>query len=225
VAAAERRKGSRLNLALPTVVQGHAQGKPWRLMVTSVDTSFGGASLKLPRAVLNGQVLRLSMPLPKSLRRYGLTDASYQVWGLVRHIEPEGSEFRVGVVFLGKSPPRGYEKNPEAQFLLATDPKPERKERRHWRRLDVFLNLRIRRPGGDWEQTVAENLSVGGARVMTAIEAKRDEMLEVEELGGDFRTTATVRNFYQGPDGIPRLNLGFDTPAPERLIPKGESLG
>jgi hypothetical protein len=47
----------------------------------------------------------------------------------------------------------------------------------------------------------------------------RGDVLEVEELGGTFRTRAEIRNVYIGKDNIPRLNLCFlDAETPHRLI-------
>jgi hypothetical protein len=45
-------------------------------------------------------------------------------------------------------------------------------------------------------------------------------VLQVQEIDGDFKTRAEVRNISIGPDGQPRLNLLFlDSPAPERMLP------
>jgi hypothetical protein len=45
------------------------------------------------------------------------------------------------------------------------------------------------------------------------------DVLQVEEVGGEFRTRAEVRNAYVGKDNIRRLNLRFmDRPAPDRLV-------
>jgi hypothetical protein len=45
-------------------------------------------------------------------------------------------------------------------------------------------------------------------------------ILQVEEVSGDFKTRAEVRNISIGGDGQPRLHLQFlDAPAPDRLLP------
>jgi hypothetical protein len=45
-------------------------------------------------------------------------------------------------------------------------------------------------------------------------------ILQVEEIDGEFKTRAEVRNVSIGADGQPRLNLLFlDAPTPERLLP------
>ena len=72
------------------------------------------------------------------------------------------------------------------------------------------------------EQTVAENLSKGGARVLTSLPVSKGDIILVEEVDGPFRTRAEIRNIYIGKDKVPRLNLKFlDTEAPDRLIAGG----
>ena len=222
----ERRKGIRMRLSLPVQVQGHDADGPWEEMTQSEDASDGGACLPLRHPVLTGHALYLSLPLPKRFRRHDLTEASYRVYGLVRVVGPPlqaGGGPRVGVMFLGKQPPKGYEKNPGGRYFLPTDPKPSRAERRQFRRLEMFLNFRLQRTdggaGGQEEQTVAENLCKGGARLLTSLPLAKGEIVLLEELGGSFRTRAEIRNVYIGQDRIPRLNLHFlDGEAPDRLV-------
>jgi hypothetical protein len=128
-------------------------------------------------------------------------------------------------MFLGKSPPKGFEKNPTGRYLLPSDPPPAPKERRRFERIEnVFLNLKLTRldSGGaplQEERTVAENLGKGGARVMTAMAVAKGEVLMLQEMGGGFSTRAQIRNVYIGQDRIPRLNLQFlDSEAPDRLV-------
>ena len=137
--------------------------------------------------------------------------------------KPAG-ELRVGVRFLGKSPPKGYEANPGGLYLLPTDPPPVTKEeRRKWPRMAVFVNVRLRwiTSGGQEmeEQTIAENIGRGGARVMTSLPVVKGDVVRMEELDGDFQVRAEIRNIYIGSDHIPRLNLRFvDAAAPDRLL-------
>lgn len=212
-----------MGLNLPVRVQGHsADGAAWEEMTTSDDASFGGASVALKHPVEKGQVLHLDLPLPKRFRRYAMTDASYHVYALVR--DATASPARVGVMFIGKNPPKGYEQNPSGRYLLPSDPAPARKERRQFQRLEMFVNFTLRRtdPGGEAaqeERTVAENLGKGGARVMTSLPLTKGEIVQVEEMGGAFRTRAEIKNVYIGQDRIPRVNLHFiDSEAPDRLV-------
>jgi hypothetical protein len=167
------------------------------------------------------------MPLPKSFRRYDLSEHSYRTFALVRDVAPGKDAARVGVYFLGRHPPRDYDKNPGGRYLLPTDAPPPPKERRLLARVEnVFLNLRLSRAtgegGGQQEHTVAENLCKTGARVMTTMPVAKGEIVALEEIGGDFRTRAEIRNVYIGQDKVPRLNLRFlDGEAPARLVPAG----
>jgi hypothetical protein len=216
-----------MGLSLPVRVQGHdPDGKAWEEMTSSEDASYSGCAFGLKHTVAVGQALHLSMPLPKRFRQYDITDPSYHVYALVRDIKPGGALARLGVMFIGKQPPKGFGENPASRFLLATDRPPEPKDRRHDQRHDIFLNLRLRRHNGgtgpEEEQTVAENVSRHGARVLTSMPVARGDVLEVEELGGSFRTRAEIRNVYIGKDNIPRLNLCFlDAETPSRLIQAG----
>jgi len=68
------------------------------------------------------------------------------------------------------------------------------------------------------EQTIAENVGRGGARVMTSLPVVKGAVLRLEEVDGDFQVRAEIRNIYIGSDHIPRLNLRFvDAAALDRL--------
>jgi hypothetical protein len=231
----ERRSGERLGLQLPVRVQGLSRtGERWEEMTTGEDISAGGAAFVLRHIVDKGQALVLSLPLPKRYRTFDPTTPSYRVFALVRKIEPLAEGFRLGVMFIGKNPPRGFEQNPAARYLLPGDPKPPPPlapaapeaapdERRVEPRFQVFLNLKLQRPpdalGDLEEQTVAENLSRRGVQVPTGLPVNKGEVVWIEEIGGEFKLRAEVRNVFIGKDQVPRLNLRFiDGEIPERLI-------
>ena len=216
-----------MSLSLPVRVQGFkADGSVWEEMSTLENVSASGAAFQVRHMATKGHVFVISMPLPKRFRRYDLNEASYRTYALVRHVESNPTGFRVGVMFLGKTPPRGFDKNAAGLYFLPSDPPPvtSAKERRRWQRIDIFVNLMLKRmnpmgAGPQEERTIAENISRGGARVLTSMPVGKGEILMVEELDGTFRTRAEVRNLYIGPDRVPRLNLQFlDTEAPERLV-------
>lgn len=225
----DRRSEPRMALVLPVRVRGHVDGDgAWDEMSSTDDASFGGASFALDHAVEPGHVLALSLPLPRRFRRYDLSEPRYHVYALVRDVLPVGRTRRVGVMFLGRNPPKDWEQNKGGRYLLPGDPPPKPKERRRFARLDnAYLNLKLQRLDTSGapvqeERTIAENLGRGGARVMTSMAVSKGEVLMVEEMGGDFRTRAEIRNIYIGQDRIPRLNLQFlDAEAPERLVPAG----
>ncbi len=223
---AERRKQRRVSMKFPVRVQGRdASGATWEEMSACEDASMGGVGLKLSRPVVLGQVLHLSMPLPAKFRQYDLTDASYRIYTLVRNVRPApGGGVRVGLMFLGKQPPRGSESRPGELVLMPGDPTPV--ERRKFQRMMARLSLRLEAehaPGGVAmeETSIAEDVSQWGAQVKAStLPVLKGAILRVQEPGGDFTTRAEVRNISIGQDGYPRLHLLFlDKPAPERLLP------
>ena len=212
-------------VSLPVQVRGHdPNGSPWEEMTNTLDFSSGGARFTLKKTVRVGQVLQIASPFPKRYRRFALSEPSYKPYALVRDVFPAWPANVVGVMVLGKDPPKGYELKPGELYRLPTDPRPPPKERRQYTRLDVFINLRLRRTDGigsgpQEEQTVTENLSRGGFRAPTAMAVAKGEILLVEDPGGSFSTRAEVRNVYIGKDGVPRINLRFlDGEAPDKLI-------
>jgi hypothetical protein len=222
------RKDERMALRIPVKVDGYDASGPWQEMTMSVDTSATGVAFTLRHEAQFGQVLMLSMPLPKRFRQYDLTDPSYRVYVVVRRVEKRGESSILGAMFLGKNPPRGFEKNPAGRYLLTQDPAPAvRAERRAHERREMPYNLKLSRtdpgaPGPQQEYTVAENLGKGGARVLTSLPVVKGDIVLVEEMAGPFRTRAEIRNIYIGKDHIPRLNLKFlDGEAPDRLIAGG----
>jgi hypothetical protein len=227
----ERRQRPRLGLTLPVRVSGFDdQGRQWTEMSTVLDVSASGASFVLKHSAARGHVLHLLVPLPKRFRSYDLGEPSYHVYGLVRSARGVAEGTRVGVLFLGKHPPRGFEKEPAAIYLLPDDPAPGRptdgapQDRREHRRLDVFVNVVVKRLDGRTdgtieERTIAENIGRGGARVLTSLLVLTGDVVLVQEVDGDFRTRAEVRHVYVGPDHVPRLCLHFlDAEAPPRLV-------
>lgn len=225
----ERRNEPRMALRLPIRVRAtESDGKSWDEMSSTDDASFGGASFSLAHPLEAGRTVELTLPLPKRFRRYDLSEPGYRVFGLVRDAaKKRGVKARVGVMFLGKNPPKGYEKNPGGHYLLPTDPPSAPKERRQLTRLEhAYVNLKLQRlgttGGAAEERTCAENLGKGGARVMTALPLAKGEIVMIEELGGSFRTRAEICNVYIGEDRVQRLNLHFlDAEAPDRLVQAG----
>lgn len=282
----ERRKNLRLGLAIPVRVQGFfADGTTWEEFSTTEDVSAGGASFPLSREVQLGQILHLSLALPKRLRQFDLNDAAYRVYTLVRGVRRRSGQPMVGVMFFGKYPPRGFRERPGARYLLpsdsavgatspelreggerhaeemptgshsatggersdapaATDPRPGvppppvpsvpdvkfmpsrdvPHDRRRTPRMDLFLNFTLQQVD-EWgavlqeELTVADNVSRGGARVMTTLPFREGDVILLQEAGGGFATRAEIRGVTQTQPSITRLHLKFlDREAPDRLL-------
>jgi hypothetical protein len=113
----------------------------------------------------------------------------------------------------------------EASTAAPVETEKQSRERRVDTRLDIFVNFVLRRVGTlgtvlQEERTIAENVGSGGARVMTTMSTLvPGDIVQLEEVGGPFRTKAEVRGAYVGKDNIRRLNLRFlDGPAPKHLV-------
>jgi hypothetical protein len=110
-------------MAIAVHVQGfRVGGATWDEVTQTDDVSAGGASVIIQHTVELGQVLHLTLAMPKTLRQYDLSEATYRVYSLVRGItrRPEGDS-RVGLMFFGQTPPRGFQDRPWARFLLPSD--------------------------------------------------------------------------------------------------------
>lgn len=215
----ERRKTRRVPLKVPVRVKGRDPGgETWESMTSCEDVSAGGMALVLERSVRIGQVLHLALPLPARFRQYDLTEASYRVYGLVRGRRPRN---RVGILFLGKHPPRGAETLPTELFLMPGDPKPLSADRHGF---EIVLRLEAdQAPGGvaQEERSIAENVRERSADARTmSLPVFKGVTLTVEEIGGEYKTRAEVSSVKIGKDGHPVLSLLFiDDPVPERLLP------
>jgi hypothetical protein len=210
----ERRKSLRRSLHLPVNVRGHAREGQWEETTTTSDVCQGGVALHLTRPMVMGQVLHLSLPLPEIFRRYDVTSASYRVWALVRYAGSTGPPYRVGLMFLGRNPPRGHDQNPQGLLYLPSDPQPAWAVHRAYPRYELLLTVRLRRldpsQGGPPEEvTITEDVSQGGARIRTTLAPARGEVVRVSEVGGPFEVLAVVRNVATGADKVCRLHLQF----------------
>ena len=230
---ADRRKNPRMSLRVPVRVMGHrSDGTPWDEMAMTQDADFGGAAMILRHTVSRGHVLFLSLPLPKRFRTYDLAAATYGVYAVVRNTQalPDGT-YRVGVLFLGRHPPRGHSQNPGGLYLLPTDvatsPPGARghtgPERRAHPRYDIAVQLTLTRPepvafGPLSERTTTRNVGAGGAMVLTSLPLSRSDIVMVEDLQGLLRTRAEVRGVFIGKDNVPRLNLRFLGPDSEAAV-------
>jgi len=228
VPPSERRRTPRMGLSVTVRVLGHdPDGTAWEEMTATDDASYGGASFPLKHAHGVGQVFSLSLPLPRNFRRYDLTETSYKIFALVRNTRAGADgERTAGVMFVGRVPPKGYEAKPGGRYRLPDDPlagtAAPRGERRHHERLQIFVNLRLRRLGTSGtmeEQTVTENVCRGGARVFTTLPVSAGEALTVADIDDRVATEAVVRHVFVGPDRVTRLNLHFpDLAGFDRLL-------
>ena len=220
----ERRRQRRVPLKLPVRVQGRdADGAEWEEMSTCEDASLAGVALLVTHPVRLGQVLHLSVPLPQRFRQYDVNDSSYRTYALVRHARPSANALRVGVLFLGRHPPRRAGGLPTERFFMPTE--------RAVPPARPVPTLRVRlsaehAPGGiaQEEDVTVEHLAPRVALVRTTrLPVSRGTLLLVDERDGDFRSCAEVTSIAIGVDGQLRVSLRFlDDPVPHRLLPKSD---
>jgi len=97
-------------------------------------------------------------------------------------------------------------------------------DRRGAPRVQIFVNFTLQLVD-EWgavlqeELTVADNVSRGGARVMTSLAFQQGDILLLQEAGGGFATRAEVRAVTKVQPTVDRLHLHFlDRQAPDRLL-------
>ncbi len=236
-AGEERRRDSRLAISVDlVVVRIGSDGVPSADELTLADNigRRGARILTADDRAAIGDVVRIT-------ERGG----DFQTTATVRHVSVGADGIRrLGVEFVDRTAPDRLLPNPEAR------PRPKRQsrpaanqlpdtplslrsvrhdgpERRRHTRLGISFDLLLRRVGPNGttlqeERTIADNVGRHGARVMTTMNGLAvGEVVSIEEIGGPFRTRATVRNTHVGADRIRRIGLEFvDREAPSSLVPQ-----
>lgn len=204
-----RRRCGRFRLSIPARVTGYDRNNgKWSEMTETIDVSRTGVRLRLRRRVKHGTVLFVTLPLPAKLRAHGFADQSYNVYTLVRRIEPSKEGVRaVGVEFLGEHPPAGFLDKPWAVF------RPKSwggAERRRPRRDELAEIVRIEYLDESMqsisrEQAKTENVSRYGLRVAGTTAPPDVDLILVRCPKLKFESLAAIRSRYVGKDGLERL--------------------
>ncbi len=123
-----RRGQKRLRLGLTVQVFYQADTGKWAEETRLLDVTRLGARFAVSRPVKSGRLLRLTMVMPKQLRRYDLDAPEYHVWALVCNVRTytlhgagasQSPRFEAGVAFIGKHPPASYLKDPSTHYEIA----------------------------------------------------------------------------------------------------------
>jgi len=203
----------------------------WTEQSRLVDVSHFGAGFTLTRPVEVGRLIQLTIPLPQQLRCFDHAKPTYTVWSLVRHAaaiprapHQDSTLFRVGVAFVGKSPPHSYEEDPTVRYELLPIKVGQNSmwkvgerqlaNRRRETRLIIPLEVLVETPGENGnpfmqENTVTETISSLGACIPTSLNVGVGRVLKISSRSDRVSTFGAIRSRKVAPDGIARLGLEF----------------
>jgi curved DNA-binding protein CbpA len=208
-----RRRCGRMKLAIPVRVAGYDQlnGK-WSEMGETIDVSRTGAKLSLRKRVKQGTVLYLTLPLPTKMRAHGFSEQGYNVYALVRTVDPPKKGMRaVGVEFLGEHPPIGFLEKPWAIYRAKRAGSVERRRYRREERNEAvsveYLDETGQSIGRD--EARSENIGSYGVRVVGTTAPAEFDSISVSCRSLNFKAVAVLRDRYRGKDGLERLCLHF----------------
>lgn len=212
-ASTERRRCERFKLTVPVLIAGYdSSGGKWQEVTKTIDVSRIGVALRMRRRVKHGLVAHITLPLPTKLRSHGFSEQGYNMYAIVRRVEPLTDGMRVvGLEFIGASPPADYLHKPWATFRTQQwngsdrrrEPRAEHAEAVAVEFLDELMQ-RVTREAG-----VIENFSPSGARVCVRAAPPEFEFVRVTSPKRSFNSLAVVRNQWTGTDAFDRLCLEF----------------
>ena len=218
--------GARVDVKLDDKVGWHAD-------VSLKDVSALGAGFTLHRPVRRGRLITMTLPMPRQLRCFDYDEPQYKVWAAVRRCmkSRDAAEYSIGVAFIGKHPPEGFFENPGQLYdivrsgpedqlwglipadLISKDSQRPRDDRKHTRHA-MAEALTIKTVDGDGkvlasESTITENISLGGAAVLTTMQLEPGAFVRVTSERLNVSILSVVRNSRTGVNGITRLHLEF----------------
>ena len=100
----------------------------WEELSHVNDISISGACFSTINSLIVGQLLQLTLPMPRELRLYDHQLPEYQIWAVVRSIKPSAKRtlglprMEVGVAFAGREPPASFQLDPTTLYDLLPTP-------------------------------------------------------------------------------------------------------
>jgi hypothetical protein len=209
----ERRRCERFKLTVPILIAGYDRGGgKWQEVTKTIDVSRIGVALRMRSRVKHGLVVHITLPLPTKLRSHGFSEAGYNMYAIVRRVEPVIDGVRVvGLEFIGANPPADYLYKPWATFRTQKWNGPERRGEQRVERAEAvaveYLDASMQRIGR--EAGVTEDVSLCGARVCVKAAPPEFEFVRITSPNRNFDSLALLRNQWSGTDGFERLCLQF----------------
>lgn len=212
-ATSERRRCERFKLSVPALVAGYDQeGGKWQEVTKTINVSRMGIAVCMRKHVKHGLVVHITLPLPTKLRSHGFAEAGYNMYAIVRRVEPLIDGRRVvGLEFIGASPPNDYLHKPWLTFRTqkwnGADRRREPREKRAEPVAVEYLDETMKRIFR--EAAITEDVSESGARVRVKSPPPTFEFVRVTCPRLGFNGVALLRNQWVGDDGLKRLCLQF----------------
>jgi hypothetical protein len=226
----EKRRIPRTAIPLQARVDVMLDGKVgWHANVSLGDVSALGAGFTLHRPIRRGRLILMTLPMPRQLRCFDYDEIQYKVWAAVRRCmkSQDAADYSIGVAFTGKHPPEGFFENPARLYdIVRSGPEDQlwglvpadliskaRDDRKHTRHAmaETLIIKRVDQDGNilDSESTITENISVGGAAVLTTMRLENGAFVRVTSERLNITILSVVRNSRIGANGITRLHLEF----------------
>jgi hypothetical protein len=231
------RRIQRVSLALPVRVESKVNRTyAWDEVTRLNDVSAFGAGFNLRRPLKRGRLVQMTIPLPRQLRCYDYMEPQYKVWALVRRCIPVSNTnaeetYAIGVAFIGRNPPSSYIHDPAKLYditeinsqnlwhIVEADENPDEaelsKENRRHTRFAIPVGIVLETMDGEErittgsEMTITENISLGGAAIMTTLETEVGAFVRVKSDQYNVSIISIVRGKRIGKDGVTRLHVEF----------------
>src|SRR5262249_42886576 len=141
VAPVNRRRGERFALTVPVFVKGYdCSGNRWQEVTKTINVARTGIAVRLQAPLKYGTIVHVTLPLPTKLRSHGFSEPGYNMYAIVRRIEPMAADSRViGLEFIGVQPPAGYLHKPWAAFRTQVWEGPDRRREPRVERTETVL--------------------------------------------------------------------------------------
>ena len=212
-ATSERRRCERFKLSVPALVAGYDhEGGKWQEVTKTIDVSRMGVAVWMRKKLKHGLVVHITLPLPTKLRSHGFSEQGYNMYAIVRRVEPliDGKHI-VGLEFIGATPPADYLHKPWSVFRTQKWNGPDRRREPRKQRVEPvaveYLDEQMKRISR--EAAVTEDVSPSGARVRVKSPPPQFEFIRVTCPKLGFNGIALLRNQWAADDGLKRLCLQF----------------
>ena len=200
----------------------------WKEVTKALNVSKSGASFLLTHPCEVGRLASLVISMPIKCRVYDYDEEYYSVVGLIQYcqkVTPSKGKtlYSVGVAFVGKDLPAGYDLNPTQNYHISGTtasgmwqirPSIEafkvRSATRFWVPLAVTISLIQRKKTLDYKQhTRTCNISTSGALVICSLDVAIGQKVKFACKEKEFYSICIVRDRQMRDGKQPLLHLEF----------------